>query len=1010
MRIGQPEKVRRGQQPPVRVDAISVPKHASRGSVVGKLSGDNIAVYFGPELQARALDALENYSNEMMEYDEIVNAYKQAQAEKEENLASAETVAEAEITPDGTVIDPGLPPMPESPPKAPLFRSEKWLKELDEVLTDTTDFFQSKNGGWKVHARAARFERFMDERYGRLRPLIKQYPELEQMIRSVQRKYATGYFSPFRQGKPPIPKSTAVILLFMMQRGNLRWEVMMLAALFFLIGLQPWALVVIVAGMQQLLDNRKRRPLKPMKSFIPTTEPYYSNPDEEENDEEGGDDETFKTKKAEAAKRKLDLLKKPVGTKLDPNEKTDDLASAYDTILLGYGPDTLYLGALLSRAGRKVLVLSPREDASGCCTLDDGQKSTAGKQVSDVPFDVESSNVSKCSRQQTLLAPALCSSTDYQGGIRFAKIGEEADGYAFEILSVPGMGTERGKDGAPFVLRGDGKKSLIEDAALTLGDGWPGVTPDDTGNSATAVYLNVCEALNGTSNQFYVSKLLDDSVNSLRSASTYQEATIRYASSFLERGFPLNVHTRSLLAAVGMRGENIKPGRLSMGAHVTNVCSAMSGEGMHYPIGGPRALCHAFRAVIEENGGKILTNVPIYRLQFEKIPSTSPKPKKDNAKEGDDSTEEPSPRCIGVQLSDKRIIEFKMDQWKESYSPAVVSMIGFVNTFIRLLPDEVRTANHKVPRGLGALAERRPVMKLLFSLNGSAKDLNVTGADFYRLPAAAIAKDEMDPMSGEVKFGEIGGTSESGDHDDVEIEAINMDAGDNPQGGAEVVTATSKPKRSKRVKYETGKSWIQISFPSAKDPSFETVHGKITTCVVTVEADDDFVTMFDTKPKLYAVQKGKGETHGDYVQLVQRVQQDLLDTFPQLQGKITHCKMIGPVYRGLTHTPERYAAKGVRPETPYPGLFVGGSDLTIGESFSGSIVGAWLAANAVMDYSPLDHLFLQKNITSDLIQYMEPPDAVDEEDLAVDPDRFQYAKSDVSKEKLGFEPDLVTES
>jgi hypothetical protein len=1001
MRIGQPEKIRRGQTAPPRVDSHGVPRHAARGSVVGKLSPDYISVFFGPELKARALEALENYSDEMMHYEDAVREYEEAKAAQQQQQEGDGTVtAEAEITADGNIVNPHLPPLP-TPPKAPLYRSERWLKELDEVLVDTSDYFQSKNGGWKAHARAARFERLMDERYGRFRPLIKKYPELEQMVRSVQRKYATGYFSPFRQGKPPIPKSTAVIILFMMQRGNLRWEVTMFAVLFLLVGLQPWALVVVVAGLHALLEKRKRKPIKPMKSFIPLTEPYYAMKGEEQANAED-------TTKEAAARRKMDRLKQPVGTKLGLNEKTDDLGSQCDTILLGYGPATLYLGALLSRAGRKVLVLSSREDASGCYTLDGDANN---KDISDIPFDIEASNVSKCSRQQQLLSPALCSTNDYQGGIRFAKIGEEADGFAFEILSVPGMGTERGQDGVPFILRADGRRSLVEDAANTLGDGWPGVTQGDTGNSASAVYLNICEELNKTSNQFYMSKMLEDNVNNLRKSSTYQEATIRYASAFLERGFPLNVQARSLLAAVGMRGENIKPSRLSMGAHVTNVCSAMSGEGMHYPIGGPRALCHAFQAVIEENGGRVLTNVPFWRLRFEEVKPSTAKPEKANSQKDSETkdSKEPSPRCVGIQLSDKRVIEFAKDQGDKSYSTAVVSMMGFVTTFIRLLPDEVRTAQHKVPRGLGALAEQRPVMKLLFALKGSARELNVTGADFYRLPAAAVAKDEIDPSTGDVKFGEIGGSSDADEHDEVEIDAINMDPADNPQG-AEVVMASSKPKRIRRVKFETGKSWIQISFPSAKDPSFEARHGKVTTCVVTIEADDDFVTMFDTKPRLYAVQKGKGETHGDYLQLVQRVQQDLFDAYPQLKGKVMHSKLIGPIYRGLSHTPERYAAKGVRPETPYPGLFVGGSDLTVGESFSGSIVGSWLAANAVMGYSALDHLFLQKNITSDIIQYMEAPDILDDEDLAVDLELVQDVNKRESKEDIGAEPDLSAES
>ena len=200
---------------------------------------------------------------------------------------------------------------------------------------------------------------------------------------------------------------------------------------------------------------------------------------------------------------------------------------------------------------------------------------------------------------------------------------------------------------------------------------------------------------------------------------------------------------------------------------------------------------------------------------------------------------------------------------------------------------------------------------------------------------------------------------------------------------------------------------MQISFPSAKDPSFESRHGKITTCVVTIEADDDFVTPFETKPKLYAIQKGKGETHGDYKWLMEQVQNDVLATYPQLEGKIACAEMVGPLYRGLSHTPHRYAAKGVCPESPYPGLYSGGSDLTVGESFSASIVGGWLAANAVAGYSALDHLFLQKNITSDIIQYLEHPDLPDDgEDLAVN---ISEENTD-TKQESNYPPELNEES
>lgn len=956
--MGKPEKVRRGQTPPTRLDADGKnPKHAARGTVVGKLSPDIISVYFAPEMKVRAKESLERYADELMHYNAALEAYETA-IEQEQ--------IEVEIDANGQQRQTEELPTKPIPPKEPLFKSDYWLNEFDEMLSESSDYFQTKNGGWKAHARAARFERIMDERYGRLRPLLKKYPELETMVKTLQRKYATGYFSPLRQGKPPIPKSTAVIILFMMQRGNLRWEVTVLSVLFFLVGLQPWALVVLVAGGQALMNNRKRRPLKPMKSHIPSTSPYYAVEYSEENNLD---------EKAEAEKErqyKIDLLMQPVGTPI--GDKVFDVAShPYDTIILGSGPSTLYTGALLSRTGRKVLVLCPKEDASGCYTMTG----------SNVPFDVESSDVARCSKAQDLLAPAIASCDDYLGGVRFAKIGSAADGYAFQIFSVPGMGTESSKeDGIPFILRADGARSLVEDAAQSLGDGWPGLTIDDVGNSATAAYIQACNSINDTSGEYYRSKILPENSKGLQNSGLYQEAAVRWASNFLDSGFPLNAHARSLMAAIGMKGENIKPSKASMGSHVTNICAALSGEGMHYPLGGPRSVCYAMQKVIEENGGRVLTGVPLSRLLFE-----------------DASSEEP-PRCIGIQLLDKREIKFDLKKCaKVGYKPAVISMLGMISTFIRLLPNEVRD-KHNIPVGLPALGERRPVMKILITLRGSAEDLNITGADYYRLPNAALAQDEMDSATGQVNLGTVGGND---DNDNAEKAATE-------EAGSESTDATTnyKPKKSNKNKYESGSSWMQISFPSAKDPSFESRHGKVTTCVVTIEADDDFVTPFETKPKLFAVQKGKGETHADYKWLMERVRNDLLTTYPQLEGKISRYDMVGPLYRGLSHTPLRYAAKGVRAESNYPGLFCGGSDLTVGESFSASLVGGWLAANAVAGYQTLDLLYLDKNISTDIAAYLEPPELAGdgEEDLAVD---FSEEDDVAKKEESSDPPELETE-
>lgn len=94
---------------------------------------------------------------------------------------------------------------------------------------------------------------------------------------------------------------------------------------------------------------------------------------------------------------------------------------------------------------------------------------------------------------------------------------------------------------------------------------------------------------------------------------------------------------------------------------------------------------------------------------------------------------------------------------------------------------------------------------------------------------------------------------------------------------------------------------------------------------------------------------------------------------------------------------------------PYPGLYIGGADLTVGDSTSGSIVGGWLAANAVMGYSLLDHVYLKKNITSDLQQFLDEPcmeterDGVIVEDLAVPFVDKEKAADVVGKQQEGID-------
>jgi hypothetical protein len=94
----------------------------------------------------------------------------------------------------------------------------------------------------------------------------------------------------------------------------------------------------------------------------------------------------------------------------------------------------------------------------------------------------------------------------------------------------------------------------------------------------------------------------------------------------------------------------------------------------------------------------------------------------------------PKLRCRGVRLQDG--CEVKVSEGRG----AVLLTMGFIPTFLHLLPLAFLSV-HGVPPGLPALSERRPLMKILVGLTGTREDLDLTGADWYRLPNAALPRD-----------------------------------------------------------------------------------------------------------------------------------------------------------------------------------------------------------------------------------------------------------------------------
>lgn len=1030
MRMGRPIKKRstRSQRSKQTINP-NPPKFSSPTLIVGSISPNVIQSILAPALNELAVKSVEEYADALMVHEQAMVQYTL------ENGSAADTVfvdeesgeledgEEVELDGDGNIVDDTSTPnsmnndtnnnMPPPPPPLTnrLFQTQNDIDELSTLLIDTTDHFTTPQNTYKIHANAAKFERLLDEKYGKFRPFIESHPNVEIVLKNLQRKYAMGSFSPLRKDTP-VSKTTAIMVLFMMHRQNVKVEALVLMALFCLVGLQPWALVTLVAVGKWEMERRKGRKVRGMPRRMVVCEPYYA------RDNAGGANGAAQEEESEGEERakKYALLSQPVGTRFSPADLSlrDD---RHDVLLLGGGVETLYTAALLSRAGRRVCVLSPADDLSECQTME--QQNEQGGRFARVPFDVKGCNLAHLGKQQELLAPALSTNTDTQGGIRFARVGSASDGYAHSVLSVPGLGTDSTSgESIPIVINAEGPASLAEYCSTCLGDGYPGtdLEGNDNGSSTSLGYVSACRTINAGSGEYYMSKLFEAGTGeSLKSSGTnaYRQATLRPASAFLDKCLPLNAHVRCLMAAIGMCNENLSPENTSMAAHVSHLCAMLSEEGMAYPVGGPRALCHALTSVIEQCGGRVVSGVPLQELLFDKLSAKDAAKqqqqqetakKKKTGEVGPAAAEGatgPKPRCRGVRLENGCEITVSSDAADKG---AVISTLGFVPTFLHLFPDTVRLA-HGVPHGVPAISERRPLMKIIIGLNGTKEELSLTGADWYRLPNATLPRDELDPLTGEVKFGTIG-VDESSSIEGLEDgeTSTEIPAGRGKRSKPSAATSSqssSAEKKTPRSKFTSGASWMKVSFPSAKDPSWSDRHGSVSTCVVTIEADDDFVRMFDTKPKIYSILSHKESGAPAIERLCGRVVKDLMETFPQLEDKIECSQICGPYRSGLVQNPARFAIKGNKPKMPYPGLFIGGSDLTVGDSASGAIVGGWLAANAVMGYSFLDHLYLKKNITSDLQQFIDDPSLATERNGVIVEDLAVPFKDEVIEKKKG---------
>ncbi|MEP5566814.1 MAG: NAD(P)/FAD-dependent oxidoreductase [Halioglobus sp.] len=128
---------------------------------------------------------------------------------------------------------------------------------------------------------------------------------------------------------------------------------------------------------------------------------------------------------------------------------------------------------------------------------------------------------------------------------------------------------------------------------------------------------------------------------------------------------------------------------------------------------------------------------------------------------------------------------------------------------------------------------------------------------------------------------------------------------------------------------------VYISFPSAKDPSWEDRYPGTATIEIVAPAFFEHFEQWKDEPW--------GKRGKDYETLKQQMTDRLLEylyeKLPQLRGKIDYCELSTPLSTdffcyyprgemyGLEHAPERFEQDWLRPKTRVPGLYLTGQDI-----------------------------------------------------------------------------------
>jgi all-trans-retinol 13,14-reductase len=383
--------------------------------------------------------------------------------------------------------------------------------------------------------------------------------------------------------------------------------------------------------------------------------------------------------------------------------------------------------------------------------------------------------------------------------------------------------------------------------------------------SAIARYVALVKEATGAASGFYVDKVLPASLSRVVGP-LLRAPLLRHAdrtTGEVLASLTDDLELRAVLA--GQLGDyGLPPSRSSFAIHAA-VASHYLG-GAFFPVGGARAIARAIAPVIERAGGAILVRAEVSRILVE------------------------GGRAVGVRMADGREIR----------APVVVSAVGAVNTFERLVAPE--HAPPGVRAAVSAVGPSVSYVSLYLGFRDTDEALGLTGTNLWLYPGR--------------------------DHD-AAFERYCADP-------------------------EAPFPLVFVSFPSAKDPTFRERHPGRSTVDVIVPALHAWFSPWEATRW-----RKRGE---DYEALKARFTARILDVLlarlPQLRGKIDHAELSTPLSTahfagysrgelyGIDHTPARYHMP-LRIRTPVGGLYLTGQDI-ISAGVSAALMAGVLTSSAIV--------------------------------------------------------------